>query len=89
MHTTRTDTQDVAKVASGVLKHKLFAIKEGRKHSWFPNLQTNPVWNWKVDKTKEWIENKRKEFMKYSGTAREENESEPDESENELELQLT
>ena len=77
--------QDVQKVATAVFKNELFTVKEGRKHSSFPNIRTNPLWNWKVDKTMEWIEGMRKQFRKYRGTVRGENEFEPEDSDNELE----
>lgn len=59
---TRTDMQDVAKVTHVVIKDRLLHIIPGRTHSTYQNIKLNPLWNWDKQKTKEWIEKKKKEF---------------------------
>ena len=78
-HSTKSDVQDVARVASSVLQHKIFIVREGRAHSSYRNIKTNPLWNWKVDKTKNWIEQK-KQFLKYRGTHEHESEHDNEDS---------
>ena len=79
-HSTKSDVQDVARVASSVLQHKIFVVREGRAHSSYRNIKTNPLWNWKVDKTKNWIEQKKKQFLKYRGTHEHESEHDNEDS---------
>ena len=49
-HSTRSDMQDVCKVVCAVLEKKLLCITDGRKHSSFPRITTNPLRNWDVAK---------------------------------------
>lgn len=37
----------------------------GKKHSAFQNIRLNPLWKWDKQKAIEWIERKKKDFMKY------------------------
>ena len=69
-HSTRADKEDVAKVTQAVLKNDLLNISAGRKHLAFPKLKTNPLHNWNQEKTKQWIERKKKQFMKLRGCIR-------------------
>ena len=69
-HSTRSDAQDVAKVTMIVMKEKLLHITPGRAHSTYRNMKLNPLWSWDKNKTKDWIEKKKKDFMKNTGTMR-------------------
>ena len=84
-HSTKSDNEDVAKVASKVLQNELLTVKPGRKHSSYKGMRTNPLWNWKVDNTKEWIENKKKQFVKYRGTVQEADATDDESSESNTE----
>ncbi len=66
-HSTHTDAQDVAKVVRAVVNKQLLAVIRGRKHSSYPRIATNPLKNWDLDKTREWIEGKKVEFRKFRG----------------------
>ena len=79
-HSTRSDVADVAKVMCAVQDRKLLQIMPGRKHCAFPNLPTNPLKNWDIKKTQQWIEQKKQDFLKYRGTIGEHNTSTADES---------
>ena len=80
-HSTRSNAEDIAKVVSTVLDKKLLIIVPGRKHSSFPRLHLNPLHRWKIEDTREWIENKKKQFSVYKGSGRGEgNESDPEAS---------
>lgn len=76
-HSTKSDIEDVKKVAKVVLDDNLFICKRGRKHRKFSAMRThgNPLWNLNWEKMKEWVENKKKQFSKFN-TAGEE--SDPD-----------
>lgn len=74
-HSTKSDEKDVARVASMVLKQNIFTVTKGRKHHAFPKIHTNPLWSWKHKKIEEWIKTKKKEFVKYRGAVREEDNS--------------
>ena len=67
-HSTKSLEQDVAKVVSTVLKQEILLVKPCRKHSSYPTLRTNPLWNWDLSKTERWIESKKKDYYKYKGT---------------------
>ena len=68
----------MVRVTEAVLKQKLFVITQGRKHHAYPKIHTNTLWSWKHGKIKEWIETKKKQFIKYKGAVREENDSDPE-----------
>ena len=70
-HSTKSLEQDVAKVVSTVLKQEILSVKPGRKHSSYPTLRTNPLWNWDLSKTEKWIESKKQDYYKYKGTVME------------------
>lgn len=70
-HSTKSDEQDVGKVVSTVLKLDILSIKPGRKHSSYPTMRTNPLWNWDMSGTEKWIEAKKQEYYKYRGTVME------------------
>ena len=67
-HSTKSLEQDVAKVVSTV---QILLVKPGRKHSSYPTLRTNPLWNWDISKTEKWIESKKQDYYKYKGTVME------------------
>ena len=65
-HSTKPDTDDVKKVVKIVLKNKLLVkMKTARQHRSFPGMALNPLHNWDLQKTKEWIEAKKTEYIKY------------------------
>ena len=74
-HSTRSDEQDVMKIVSVVIDRKLFSVLPGRTHSAFPRMRTNPLWNWSVEKTMKWIEQKKREYVKYRHSPSEDYES--------------
>ena len=59
-HSTRPDIVDVIKVVNTVLKNTILQPTPGRKHDAFPNLHLDPLCNWDMEKTKTWIERKKK-----------------------------
>jgi len=64
-HSTKPDTKDVLKVVGNVLPNKLLVPTPEKKHSTFPNLHLNPLHKWGIEKTKSWIERKKKDYLKY------------------------
>ena len=55
-----------------MLSNNLLHIIPGRNHSMFRKMRLNPLWNWDQEKTTEWINNKKKDFVKFRGAAVEE-----------------
>ncbi len=82
-HSTRSDVQDVGKVVQTVLNRKLLDVIRGRKHTSFPMIPANPLKTWDIDNTKQWIEEKKKQFLRNSGAIQ----AEYDESDTESELE--
>jgi len=66
-HATRTDKNDIQKVVTAVLDNELLTIKSRRWHRSFPAMRLNPLWNWKRKDTLEWIDKKKKDYLKYRG----------------------
>ena len=64
-HTTRSDTSDMQKVVSAV-SNNLLNIIPGRRHNMYKTKRLNPSWNWDKD-TIDWIEKKKKDFIKFWG----------------------
>ena len=60
------------KVVVTVLKNKLLVRTTKREHKSFPKISLNPLQNWNLEKTKEWIEEKKIEYIKYKGSLRRE-----------------
>lgn len=69
-HSTKSDTKDVKKVMTAVKKNRLLTELGSREHRSFPGLSLNPLSKWDVDKTKDWIKAKKKEYLKYQGKFR-------------------
>ena len=67
-HSTKSPEQDVGKIVSTILKQEILIVKPGWKHSSYPALRTNPLWNWDLSMTEKWIESKKKDYYKYRGT---------------------
>lgn len=59
-HSTRPDAVDVVKVVNTVLKNTIIQPTPGRKYDAFPNIHLDPLCNWDKEKTKTWIERKKK-----------------------------
>ena len=81
-HSTREDKTDIGKVVTSVLTNKLLQIIPGRKHSTFKNMHLNPLWKWEKQKAIQWIEKKKKDFMKYKSVTDELPEEDIDNDEN-------
>ena len=64
-HSTRSDVQDMKKVVHTVVDKRILEVIKGRKHSSFPRISANPLKTWNMQKTQEWIEGKKKQFMKF------------------------
>ena len=75
-HKTKTDAQDVSKVAAVVMEKKILETEKGRAHKAFPGMKLNPLYNWDVDKTEEWIRAKMKKYAKFKAITAEEDELE-------------
>ena len=84
-HSTRTDKKDVQKIVKAVQDNDLLNVIAGRSHRSFKTMRLNPLWNWDREDTLQWIEKKKKEFMKYRGMAADEVEQEEEEEEDEEE----
>ena len=79
-HSTRSNVTDIGKDTTAVLKNDLLQVTPGRSHRTFQRMKLNPLWNWDKEKTKEWIEKKKKDFVKFRGTI---GEDEPEECDDE------
>lgn len=84
-HSTRSDKQDVSKVINTVLSRELLEIIPGRAHTSFKRMRLNPLWNWDIGKTREWIEKKKKQFLMFRGAMRQEDSEESSSSDSECE----
>ena len=52
-------------VVSAVLDNNLLNIVPGRRHNMHKTMRFNPLWNWDRQDTIDWIEKKKKDFMKF------------------------
>ena len=84
-HSTRSDKKDVQKIVKAVQDNDLLNVIAGQSHRSFKTMRLNPLWNWDREDTLQWIEKKKKEFMKYRGMAADEVEQEEEEEEDEEE----
>ena len=82
-HSTRTDKKDIQKVMKAVQENDLLTVTPGRSHRNFKTMRLNPLWNWDRKGTLQWIEKKKKDFMKYRGMTADELEQEEEEEEEE------
>jgi hypothetical protein len=69
-HATRSDVDDVKKVVKLVLQNKLLVQMENREHRSFKGMKLNPLHEWDITKTKQWIQKKIKEYQKYQAKFR-------------------
>lgn len=53
-------------------KHKLLTQLDHREHRSFPGMNINPLAKWNIEQTKLWIEEKKKEYLKFKGKFRSE-----------------
>lgn len=74
-HSTRPDDTDVLRVASVVHREDIFEVKQGRHHSSFNEISTNPLLRLKKESVQTWIEKKIKHVVKYADTQGEGDES--------------
>lgn len=70
-HKTRSTVTDIGKVVTAVLTNDLLQTTTGRSHRTFRRMRLNPLWNWDRKKTTDWIEKKKKDFMRFRGAVRE------------------
>ena len=70
LHIQLVQTCKMWPVTNVVIKDRLLYVIPGRAHSTYWNIKLNPLWKWDKQKTKEWIETKKKDFLKFSGTMR-------------------
>ena len=80
-HTTKSDMSDMQKVVSAVLNNNLLKIVPGRRHNMYQTMRLNPLWNWNREDTIDWIEKKKKDFMKFRAISATEAEEELEEEE--------
>ena len=79
-HKTKSDEPDMCKIVKVVLSGKLLVQQATpRKHKAFPDTPPNPLHCWDQNKTEEWIKTKKKEYMKYKGGFRREEDGDEDE----------
>lgn len=78
-HSTKSDEADVKKVTTVVLQHNLLTQEGCRCHKSFPKIPLNPLHNWDLKKTLNWVKEKKKEYRKYKRKFRRVEESESDE----------
>ena len=55
---------------TAVLTNDLLQTTTGRSHHTFRRMRLNPLWNWDRKKTTDWIEKKKKDFMRFRGAVR-------------------
>ena len=68
-HSTYSDKKDVEKVISTVIENDLLSVSTMRRaHVTYSRIHFNPLNNWDKGKTKQWIEQKKLEFMKFKGS---------------------
>ena len=80
-HSTRSDSQDLMRVVAVVTQCNLLLQVAGRKHTCFPKMHFNPLQKWDREKAKTWIDQKKREYLKYKGCFRGEgNQSDSDAS---------
>ena len=72
---------DMQKVVSAVLNNNLLKIVPGRRHNMYQTMRLNPLWNWNREDTIDWIEKKKKDFMKFQAISATEAEEELEEEE--------
>lgn len=71
-HSTKSDNTDVKKVMVTVKKHQLLTQLDHREHRSFPGIPLNPLAKWDIGKTKKWIRDKKRDYLKYKGKFRSE-----------------
>lgn len=69
-HSTKPDIKDVEKVMATVKKHQLLTKVGLREHRSFPGFSLNPLAKWNLQSTKTWMEEKKREYLKYKGRFR-------------------
>lgn len=84
-HCKKSDTQDIEKVVSLVLRQNLLQKEGSRSHQSFPNIHLNPLHNWDRKKTQTWIREKKGEYGKHKGRFRERDDTVVTEAEEEYE----
>ena len=68
-HATYSDKKDIEKVIGIVIENNLLSVSIMRRaHATYPRIHFNPLNDWDKSKTKEWIEQKKLEFMKFKGS---------------------
>ena len=63
-HSSVPDIVDVAKVVEVVLKERILHVVPSRTYSIFRRVKSNPLWNWHRESSLEWIEKKKRDYVK-------------------------
>lgn len=79
-HSTRPDEEDVLKVMNTVLKEDILTPKPGRKHNAFKKLHLDPLHKWDIQKTRDWIEKKKRDYVKLRGFVPRDSDSEDEDN---------
>lgn len=66
-HSTRSDTEDVLKVMNTILKEDILTPNPGRKHNAFKKLHLDPLHKWDIQKTRDWMKKKKRDYMTLRG----------------------
>ena len=77
-HSTKGDDLDVEKVMRVVMDNRLFEKIAGHKHSHFPTIKTNPLWNWDCKGMRDWVCKKKNDLLKFCAAGEEEELEQPD-----------
>ena len=68
-HSTYSDKKDIEKVVTTVLENDLLSVSAVRRtHATYSRIHFNPLNDWNKGKTKQWIEQKKLDFMKFKGS---------------------
>ena len=68
-HATYRDKKDIKKVIGIVIENNLLSMSTMKTAlTTYPRIHFNPLNDWDKSKTKEWIEQKKLEFMKFKGS---------------------
>ena len=65
-HSEKSDETDVSRVVAVLQAADVMSICQGRKHSKFSNISSNPLKGLEREKLITWMESKKKEALKYS-----------------------
>lgn len=67
-HSMRSEDDDINRVVSVLQTKQVLAVKHGRKHSRFPSIPANPLYNLDQDKLITWMQKKQEQWTKFRVT---------------------